>query len=129
MPGPDFIDVHIRLKERIRALETGAHPAKVRQGGYGRNRRWAELGLRNASGGGHIYWRVRSDHTYFRTTGSVVIANTADFFAQIGPAGRPSYIVCILASDALSAVEVHPDGKMYAVLGNNIKLSRGYSLG
>lgn len=121
--------MHIRLRERIRALETGAHPAKVRQGGYGRNRHWAQLGLRNVTGGGAIYWRVRSDHVYFRTVGTVQVVDTNDFFATIGPAGRPSYIMCMIGADALSAVEVTPDGKFWVTMGNVVKLSRGYSLG
>jgi hypothetical protein len=121
--------MHVRLRERIRALETGAHPPKVRQGGYGRNRHWTQLGLRNVTGGGAIYWRVRSDHVYFRTTGLVTVTDPTQFFATIGPAGRPSYIECVLTSDAAAAVEITPDGNFWVVLGNTVKLSRGYSLG
>jgi hypothetical protein len=62
----DFVDSHGNLRERVRALETGAHPPSVERGGFGRNTKWRKLSL--ASGlTGHVEYMVRSDVVHVRT--------------------------------------------------------------
>jgi hypothetical protein len=57
------------LRERARALETGAHPTPVDSGGFGRNTSWAKCTIvspHSMTAGCHLERRVVSDVVYFR---------------------------------------------------------------
>lgn len=135
----DIVDDLARLHDRVRALETGAHPRPSSPGGVGRNTEWARLAPAIGAylGGAEVFWRVRSDTVYFKTTGGagsgVTYVRGKPLF-QIGRAGRPAavHLFSAVGANDEAVLRVGPSGIIVPVYGPafaTIRLRQGFTLG
>lgn len=133
----DIVSRSGRLHERVRALETGAHPTPVLPGGYGRNTRW--LQLYSPTPGVELWAKARSDIVHFRTEGGgVAVVSVGDnrrpfsvLPRRLRP-GAPARVLCMTTTGAVSVVKVRTNGHLVVEShggGGLILTGRGYALG
>lgn len=127
----DFIALEAQNDQRIRALETGAHPVSANVEFY------ASVALTNlakrvgapgnliAPAAGTLQWRKRSGIASLR--GEIQIADPAvmdpagDWFADLPDNARPTVAMrfnVVSSAGGLGRVEVHPDGKVVLFQGS-----------
>lgn len=69
------------VNRRLEALATGAHPTIVEDGGYGRNRGWAEMRLRSpvtVTNGGGMRWCIVNDNVLIEAYGGLLDVSGID---------------------------------------------------
>jgi hypothetical protein len=113
---PDGLHLLSDVHERVRALETGAHPTPAETNyGWGRNfRGWRTLTIvTGAAVSGSLQWQVVSDVVYLRSTGAGVTAlGSGNRVAQLPPPARPSSPVTLLAPSGMLLIDTA--GRIYA---------------
>ena len=118
----DLVGSHDNLLRRARALETGAHPTVVMQGGFGRNTRWAKLTPRPPAAyeaGAAVYRRVRADVLHFYTEGTGLDITALTTFPAllfvVGGSGQPAREKRFITSRGTdpAIIMVYPNGRVY----------------
>ena len=113
----DNLRRHGRMLGLIRALETGALPTPVTDGGYGRNTAWVRMSLASVLepiDDSYLERCVRADVVLFRTVGEGFTVDEADLparIALIGPSGRPSSPMNLVMDGSL--LRALPSGDLY----------------